>query len=119
MDDKFKRAKKKAQNKTWALHYVSQQKLKQEINRLFASEEGIRFLAWLGDDCSFWESGVIRSHATGEVNQMATLYNTIRRGVFTDIRKMLRLDILLNVEECYAKRKKGKESENEEDSETN
>jgi len=89
---KLKRHQAEAQKR------VEYERLIQDINTTFATEEGIRTLRWLMNECGFMESNIVFNGSTLEINEKSVLYNEMRRALYLRIRSMVRPETLRKVE---------------------
>lgn len=77
---------------------LEQKKLQKAFCECFATDSGKVVLKWIMNQCCYQISEVVANPATGEINEKASLYNTIRRTIYIRIRKFLHRDILAQVE---------------------
>lgn len=68
------------------------------IRRCLASSDGQLFLFWLMKQCAWDDTSLVTDPTSGEINQLASIYNEARRGVYLNVRDLLTPDILKNVE---------------------
>lgn len=68
------------------------------MNTVFASEEGLVVLRYLVEICGYTKSDAVGSAQTGDILDRATFYNLTRRGLYVEIRKLIKSDILRRAE---------------------
>jgi len=76
---------------------VSENKVEVAANIVFATEEGKQVLRHLKNVCGFDVSSVVLN-PDNEVQDRGTLFNEARRTVYLDLRKLIKPDILKDVE---------------------
>lgn len=68
------------------------------MNTVFATEEGLVVLRHLVDICGYDKADPVASVQTGEILDRATFYNVVRRGLYTELRRFIKADILRRAE---------------------
>lgn len=67
-------------------------------NTVFATEEGLVVLRHLVEICGYDKTDVVGDPQSGDVLDRATFYNVVRRGLYVELRKLIKPDILKRVE---------------------
>lgn len=73
-------------------------RLQRCLNAAFASEEGRVALQYLMEICGFQKTSITGDPRTGDLQDRGTFYNEARRAVYLELRKLIRPDILKQVE---------------------
>lgn len=68
------------------------------LNTAFATEEGRVALQHLMEICGFQKTSITGDPKTGDLHDRGTFYNEARRAVYLELRKLIRPDILKQVE---------------------
>ncbi len=77
------------------------EKAKQRCNdfkEVCSTPEGVRVMKYIMGTCAYQDSGVVMNPQSNEINLVGTAYNSIRRGVYTEIRKYLPKSALRKIE---------------------
>lgn len=72
--------------------------LKKDINETFASAQGMATLRYIMDLCGYQRPSTVADPATGEIMYNSTIYNEARRNIYLSIRKFLKRETLISVE---------------------
>lgn len=97
-DHRLSEAAKTAKQKANEARDKKQLRLIRCMNVVFASEEGLVVLRHLVEICGYEKSDIVGNAQTGEVLDKSTFYNMVRRGLYVELRKFLRSDILKKAE---------------------
>lgn len=68
------------------------------INTTFATEDGRVVLQHLMEICGYQKTSITGDPRTGELQDRGTFYNEARRAVYLELRRLVRPDILKQVE---------------------
>ena len=94
----FKKRVKAQQDEAIKIHQKEHLKLFSDFNTTFCTPEGKRVLSWIMKECGYQESDAIVNPETLELAALSTASNSIRRGLYLQMRKYLKPDILIDVE---------------------
>jgi nitrogen fixation/metabolism regulation signal transduction histidine kinase len=87
-------AKKKYMEAVAAEH----DKMKKAVEAVSATEAGKEFLRFLHRICGYAEVNLVVNRQTGEVDTVATTYNECRRGVYIQVRNLVPVEVLKQIE---------------------
>ena len=77
---------------------VEQAKLRKDLNETFATAAGLNSLRWLMEMCGYQRPSIIADPANGNPLTDGTIYNEARRNLYLSLRKFLKSEILIPVE---------------------
>ncbi len=97
-DDRLSDASRAAREKAKEAQSKKQLRLIRCMNTVFSTEEGLVVLRHLVEICGYDKSDAVASTQTGEILDRATFYNVVRRGLYTELRKLIKTDILRRAE---------------------
>lgn len=97
-DDRLSDAAKAGRQKVKDEQQKKQLRLIRCMNTVFATEEGLVVLRHLVDICGYSKSDPVASAQTGEILDRASFYNMTRRGLYCELRKLIKTDILRRAE---------------------
>ena len=69
-----------------------------DLNETFSSSSGLRTLRFLMELCGYQKPSVVADPQSGEIQINSTVYNEARRNIYLTLRKCLKQDILIPVE---------------------
>ena len=97
-DDRLSEEAKAIREKNKQTREKKQLRLIRCLNTVFASEEGLVVLRHLVEICGYDKSDLVANVQSGEILDRATFYNAVRRGLYVEIRKLIKTDILKQAE---------------------
>ena len=97
-DDRLSDASRQAREKAKEAQQKKQLRLIRCMNTVFSTEEGLVVLRHLVEICGYDKGDPVASIQTGEILDRATFYNIVRRGLYCELRKLIKTDILRRAE---------------------
>lgn len=97
-EDRLSDATRQAREKTKEAQQKKQLRLIRCINTVFSTEEGLVVLRHLVEICGYDKGDAVASVQNGEILDRATFYNVVRRGLYVELRKLIKTDILRRAE---------------------
>lgn len=97
-DDRLSDASRQAREKSKEAQQKKTLRLIRCMNTVFGTEEGLVVLRHLVEICGYEKSDIVGNIQSGEILDRSTFYNAVRRGLYVELRKFIKTDILKKAE---------------------